>query len=581
MGNTSSQPHRNRSHASRAPALRVSLRCSSPSSSTHSIEPWPDTDRLVAEKGHCRDQSQSPIHRQRSRERVLPRQPASLLAYAPTLRSSVADENQAYQDFLRDYPEYRLTWILDTLRRTDFSRLEQTGETYVDYMGGSLYPESLIRVHADFLSSSVLGNTHSISNSSKMSLNYANEARAAVLSFFQASPEYTVIFTANATTALKLVGEAYPFIGGSSYVMPVDSHNSVNGIREYASYRGAKCAYIPAMLTGGLDLEAAKNTLLRFRPRNKDLTPSLFALTAQSNVSNSKSPLSIAEYASSLGYHVLLDAAALVPTSSFSLAENPVDAMAISFYKMFGFPTGIGALIVKRSFLAELKRPWFSGGTVDIVQVPGHVVTMSSALHEQFEDGTINYLMLPAVVDGLRFITAYMPFLPLRLSCLLNYLITSLLNLRHDTNGAPLVKILSKIPSRRLRSIGTSADTGFLVSFLFFDPSGSIVPNSFVEYTASKQNISLRTGCVCNPGGSAALLGLSTEMANLYPGVTLEDFESRMGRELGVVRVSLGLASDFQDVQRVIRFATSLGNTQIRQTLLDVWCKETLQPHAT
>lgn len=91
------------------------------------------------------------------------------------------------------------------------------------------------------------------------------------------------------------------------------------------------------------------------------------------------------EYASSLGYHTLLDAAALAPTSAISLADNPVDAMAVSFYKMFGFPTGVGALVVKKSFLAQLKRPWFAGGTVDVVQVPGNIVTRSHEPHEQFE----------------------------------------------------------------------------------------------------------------------------------------------------------------------------------------------------
>jgi hypothetical protein len=65
---------------------------------------------------------------------------------------------------LNDLEEYRLTWILDTLRRTDFARLERRNETYVDYMGGSLYPESLIRVHTEFLSQHILGNTHSVSN---------------------------------------------------------------------------------------------------------------------------------------------------------------------------------------------------------------------------------------------------------------------------------------------------------------------------------------------------------------------------------------------------------------------------------
>lgn len=91
------------------------------------------------------------------------------------------------------------------------------------------------------------------------------------------------------------------------------------------------------------------------------------------------------EYAASLGYHTLLDAAALVPTSTFSLQEYPVDAMAVSFYKMFGFPTGVGALVVKKSFLTHLRRPWFAGGTVDLVQVPGDVMTWSGIPHEQFE----------------------------------------------------------------------------------------------------------------------------------------------------------------------------------------------------
>jgi molybdenum cofactor sulfurtransferase len=149
------------------------------------------------------------------------------LAYAPS--EMVTDEAAAsYLGFLKAYPEYRSTWILDSLRRTDYARLERGGETYVDFMGGALYPESLIRVHTDFLTRNVMGNTHSVSNSSHLSLKCANEARSTVLAFFKAPPEYTVIFTANATAALKLVGEAYPFTGSSNYILGTDSHNSVS-----------------------------------------------------------------------------------------------------------------------------------------------------------------------------------------------------------------------------------------------------------------------------------------------------------------------------------------------------------------
>ena len=53
--------------------------------------------------------------------------------------------------------------VIDKLRETDYKRLAD--EVYVDYMGGSLYPESLIRVHTAFLQRHVLGNTHSVNNS--------------------------------------------------------------------------------------------------------------------------------------------------------------------------------------------------------------------------------------------------------------------------------------------------------------------------------------------------------------------------------------------------------------------------------
>ena len=85
--------------------------------------------------------------------------------YAFEMHKSTEDDNDiAYKAFLKAYPEYRLTWIIDKLRQTDFARLDRTGETYVDYMGGAMYPESLIRAHTMFLNQNVLGNTHSVSN---------------------------------------------------------------------------------------------------------------------------------------------------------------------------------------------------------------------------------------------------------------------------------------------------------------------------------------------------------------------------------------------------------------------------------
>lgn len=134
------------------------------------------------------------------------------------------------------------------------------------------------------------------------------------------------------------------------------------------------------------------------------------------------------------------------------------------------------------------------------------------------QDGTINYLTLPAVTEGLRFLSTYLPLLPLRLSSLLHFLTSSLSRLRHSSNSAPVVRILSRLPLKRLKTVNDQSDTGSTISLIFLDvsrslytpsiswltrrqPSGVMLPNSFIEYAASSQNISLRTGCMCNPGG--------------------------------------------------------------------------------
>ena len=132
------------------------------------------------------------------------------------------------------------------------------------------------------------------------------------------------------------------------------------------------------------------------RPKSRPSDPPcLFALTGLSNVTNSKNPLSLITHASNLGYYTFLDAAALATSSKISLRITPADGMAISFYKMFGFPTGVGCLVARKSFLRQLRRPWFAGGTVDLVQVPGAGFTAAQEVHEQFE----------------------VPFLPFSLNC--------------------------------------------------------------------------------------------------------------------------------------------------------------------
>ena len=116
---------------------------------------------------------------------------------------------------------------------------------YLDYTGGGLHADSQVRLHADLLARNVFGNPHSASPSSTAMTDAVERARDKVLDYFNGTGEYTAVFTLNASGALKLVGESYPFEPGGRLLLTVDNHNSVNGIREFARARGAEVDYTP------------------------------------------------------------------------------------------------------------------------------------------------------------------------------------------------------------------------------------------------------------------------------------------------------------------------------------------------
>ena len=314
---------------------------------------------------------------------------------------SAEDRQKAYSDFLAKYPDYRATDRLDELRKREFSRLNRAHHVYLDYTGGGLYGEIQINRHMDLLRSHVLGNPHSTNPTSQGTTELVERTRKQVLDFFNGSPdEYGVIFTSNASTALKLVGESYPFEPGDRLLLTFDNHNSVNGIREFDRARGAETAYIPV---DPPDMRVREDILLRLLEQADATRHNLFAYPAQSNFSGVQHPLEWIEMAKDRGWDVLLDAAAFVPTNRLDLAKWKPDYVALSFYKMFGYPTGVGALIARWPALDKLHRPWFAGGTIEVasVQADSHYLAAGSAA---FEDGTLDYANIPAIGFGLEFI---------------------------------------------------------------------------------------------------------------------------------------------------------------------------------
>lgn len=455
--------------------------------------------------------------------------------------------DDCYTDFLRRYPAYAATQPLDELRRTDYARLDRAGHTYLDFTGGGLYAASQLQEHLTLLQGGIYGNPHSTNPSSQAMTSLVNAVRASVLAFFNADPaEYVCVFTQNTSGALKLVGESYPFTPASRYLLTFDNHNSVNGIREFARARGATITYAP-VTPPAMRIDAEKLVLLL--DQRDPAAANLFAYPAQSNFSGVQHDLAWVERAHALGWDVLLDAAAFAPSNRLDLTAVRPDFVTLSFYKIFGYPTGVGALIARREALARLHRPWFAGGTITVASVQGDRYYLHAGA-EGFEDGTLNYLTLPAVEIGLRHIQRIgYHAIHTRVTCLTGWLLEYLTGLRHS-NGLPVVKIYGPLD--------TDARGG-TITMNFFDPRGHFVDHLRVEERASEHDISLRTGCFCNPGGGELALGLSaSELDACFVGhsrMEFADFRRCIDdKSTGAVRVSVGLISNFADVYRLAEF---------------------------
>ncbi|MDZ4769573.1 MAG: aminotransferase class V-fold PLP-dependent enzyme [Chloroflexota bacterium] len=467
---------------------------------------------------------------------------------APAAPPSALDDD--YRCFCERYPAYLDTLTLDDLRARDYARLDSGGDIYLDYTGGGLYALSQIQQHMSLLAGGVYGNPHSSNPTSQAATTLAEHARAHVLHYFNADPaEYIVIFTANASGALKLVGESYPFVPGGRYLLTFDNHNSVNGIREFAAQHGARVVYTPVM-PPDLRIDAARleaNLAAIDRAH-----PHLFAFPAQSNFSGVQHDLSWVDRAQGLGWDVLLDAAAFAPTNRLDLSVVRPEFISLSFYKMFGYPTGVGALIAKRSAVARLRRPWFAGGTIRLATVTPDTHTLHEGA-EAFEDGTIDYLNLPAVEIGLRHLeAANIDTVHTRVACLTGWLLDQLTDLRH-ADGSPAVRVYGPITTDR---------RGGTIAFNFYDAAGALVDYRSVERLANARRLSLRSGCFCNPGAGETALDLTSDdlegALSVDPRLSLGELMLVLDRVIGALRISVGLASNFADAAAFVAFARAV-----------------------
>ncbi len=243
---------------------------------------------------------------------------------------------------------------LGELRAQDFGYLDAEGHTYLDYTGAGLAPTSLVRASAERITGGVFGNPHSESPASRASGDLLAGARAAVLRHFSADPRRV-----RGGVHRERDGRAAP----DRRVVPVRPRRPARHaprqpqLRERPARvrpRGRRQDRVCSRPGAGVGDRRGPPA---HRPHGPQAPPRTPRLSRTVQLHRRTALLDWIGTAQEHGYDVLLDAAASVPTNPLDLSRHHPDFTVLSWYKVFGYPTGIGSLIVRREALARLARP--------------------------------------------------------------------------------------------------------------------------------------------------------------------------------------------------------------------------------
>eukprot|EP00899_Mesostigma_viride_P007506 jgi/Mesvir1/16757/Mv15130-RA.2 len=375
---------------------------------------------------------------------------------APAGTAAVAAKTDLKAEFLATHgAQYGYQAALGNLTFDEFYAAEVgtrlgPNEHYLDYTGSSLYCNSTLDAAFKDLKSAVFGNPHSANPSSARTDQRVADMRMRILRFFNANPDdYQVIFTDSATGALKLVGESFPWSPTSEYRYLKENHMSVLGMRGYAIEKGASFRALDEAL---VDAWAAGRPVQGLDDGNGEAgSYSLFAFPLEENFAGVKYPqrwvdaIRRRKTRNGGSWKVLVDAAAYVPTQPLDLSAVPADFVTISFYKMFGYPTGVGCLLVRTEDAELLNKVFWGGGTVALAAASSNFHVLKCNPYERMEDGTVPFLDIISLEHGFRAIERLggIRAVQAHVAALTHWLADHMRALRH-ASGAPVIKLFGK-----------------------------------------------------------------------------------------------------------------------------------------
>ncbi|KAM2722003.1 hypothetical protein EV2_042996 [Malus domestica] len=297
-----------------------------------------------------------------------------------TNHESLPSLQESFTDFTKVYSKYHETEEVDQIRAKEYAHLSQSNHTCLDYIGIGLFSSSQMHKHesspqvsSDFPFFSVSYKTGSLKTQllrggQESELESAMSNR--IMEFLNISAnDYSMVFTANRTSAFKLVAESYPFKTCRKLLTVYDYESeAVEGMINSSEKRGAK-AMAAEFSWPRLRIQSAKLRKMVVSKRKKKKKRGLFVFPVHSRITGSRYPYVWMTMAQENGWHVLVDACALGPKDmdSFGLSLFQPDFLISSFYKICGEnPSGFACLFVKKSVVSVLEVST-STGIVNLV----------------------------------------------------------------------------------------------------------------------------------------------------------------------------------------------------------------------
>lgn len=439
----------------------------------------------------------------------------------------------------QEYPE-----MLRNARQNILKHMKN--ETYLDYTGAGVYNDIVIEQYIEDLKNNYYPRDHQLNNSRTTAKNVADALRSQILEFVGASPEdYSVVFVASATQALKTIGEYFPFGNKSVYAYTKYNHNSVLGIRKYATDAGGKYK----CLDWPINIDQIKQVGEEFEG------PNLLAFPFEDNFAGTKVDHETLVKITidpeiRKKFFIIGDVAAFLPSNPLELARTPVDAAVLSFYKIIGYPN-TGALIIRNDFAQNLNKHIYGETSIkmDLSSIP--YFRLDDSVSARFEDEQVPLSVNLAIKYGFDFFMQIgMKNVQDHVWNMTKRLYNGMKQLKHSS-GASVAKIYGN------HEQDNPDIQGGIVAFNLRRTNGSFFGYSHVVTEASQAHFHLRGGCHCNPGACFTSMNIDEPKVFDYfsKKVTCGDNNDIVdGVPLGSVRASVGWGSTEQDVDSFIEW---------------------------